>query len=175
MIPENPVWCSRCRQAEKGVCEAHRGPDGEPAPYQGADRYEPSEWVLSVVRRRYVGYHDGRRVFVCVGYDPRHGFWMQSRDDGAPLEINVSERAIDRTFHPVRMSYGAWRLLEIVERLGRFPTAKEADGVLLDLATETLHDHGFLGRKDNTLTEEGRAILAQYPDEENRHGQIRVV
>jgi hypothetical protein len=38
--------------------------------------------------------------YVCDGYDPRHGFWMRDPTDG--YQTNVSEAAIDRTYHRVR-------------------------------------------------------------------------
>ena len=86
-IPRNPAWCSICINpdhfygAHDGPCEAHRGPNGQPVPYEGDNVYEPSEWVLRVVGGRYTA-HDAysriQQVFICTGYDPRHGFWMKA-------------------------------------------------------------------------------------------------
>lgn len=122
-IPRSPTWCTRCianssrfaRGTPEGdlvlgltavgerkldePCPDHRGKDGRFVDYKGYDAYEPSEWVLTVVGKRYRGF-DGR-VYLCFGYDPRSGFWM--RAEGEPArEANVSEAAIDRTYHRVR-------------------------------------------------------------------------
>lgn len=74
-------------------------------PYDGPDVYEPSKWVLDVVGSHYKGYciyTQCLRVWTCTGYDPRSGFWLKTDDDlGPPRLTNVSERAIDRTFHRV--------------------------------------------------------------------------
>lgn len=43
--------------------------------------------------------HDGK-VYYCDSYDPRIGFWMTPVDEGE--RKNVSERAIDRTYHTIR-------------------------------------------------------------------------
>ena len=100
-IPRDPSWCSMCRCPEHygdgSPCSAHRGAGGHPAPYDGPHVYEPSNWVSSVVGQRYRG-SDG--TYVCDGYDPRHGFWM--RDVATGEQRNVSERAIDRTYHRER-------------------------------------------------------------------------
>jgi hypothetical protein len=58
-----------------------------------------------VVGRDFVGGATTGR-YHCDSYDPQMGFWLTPRQpanlDGAPLErINVSERAIGRTFHEV--------------------------------------------------------------------------
>jgi hypothetical protein len=64
--------------------------------------YKPSEWVLTVVGKKYKGF-DGR-VYLCFGYDPRSGFWMRTIDE--PMrESNVSEAAIDRSYHRVCEEY----------------------------------------------------------------------
>lgn len=97
-IPRDPSWCSYCLLAEqygraKGEpCESHAS--GE---YSGHDAYDPSEWVLEVVGIRYGGLYG---VFLCFGYDPRHGFWMRSEETGE--ERNISERAIGRTYHRIQ-------------------------------------------------------------------------
>lgn len=60
----------------------------------------------SVVGRDFVGGAFGSGRYYCDSYDPRMGFWLTPRQpvnlDGVALErINVSERAIGRTFHEV--------------------------------------------------------------------------
>ena len=61
-IPQDPAWCSCCRQPKDyGVCEHHI--DGQP--YEGADAYTGSPWVLSVVGQQYTGL--GRVLYDCVG------------------------------------------------------------------------------------------------------------
>lgn len=98
-IPKSPTCCTRCIANSGEPCADHRGKDGGPVDYAGPDAYEPSDWVLTVVGERYKGF-DGR-VYLCFGYDPRSGFWM--RAEGEPArEANISERAIDRTYHRVR-------------------------------------------------------------------------
>lgn len=102
--PRDPAWCSRCIRATDGPCADHRGLDGRPVPYAGPDTYNPSPWVLEVVGGRYRGPNCAATgpeslVFLCTGYDPREGFWMQ-RVDGEG-RTNVSERAIGRTYHRV--------------------------------------------------------------------------
>lgn len=114
-VPQDPVCCSRCYERSEGLlqnykrsavpCDEHRGREGQPVPYTGPEKYEPSEWVQGVVGHKYRAY-DGQahceRIWLCWGYDPRAGFWMRTIDNlGAPRETNVSERAIDRTFHRV--------------------------------------------------------------------------
>lgn len=70
--------------------------------------YQPTDWVKSVVGQRYRGmdcYTQGwpTRIWLCTGYDPACGFWMQTNDDmGPPRETCISERAVDRTWHRVR-------------------------------------------------------------------------
>lgn len=106
-IPQKHEWCSLCVAPEqygqtKSPCEHHRGPDGKPCEYTGLDVYTPSTWVLEVVGKTYTYWVDGSlRRFKCTGYDPRNGFWMV-REDKPEDKRNVSERAIDRTFHEVR-------------------------------------------------------------------------
>ena len=153
-IPASPAWCSYCIQ--DGPCEDHRGPEGKPQDYSGGDVYEPSEWVLAVVGRRYAAwdhsYSVGTRTWECFGYDPRHGFWMRTVDDlGPPRETNVSERAVDRTWHTLRISCGSWWLLEAVLELGRLPNESEAAErkIALDPATN-------LCRRFDLLTPSGQ-------------------
>lgn len=153
-IPRDPSWCVRCIR-NAAPCDDHRGPDGKPQPYAGPDAYEPSSWVLEVVGGRYRGW-DG--VYICTGYDPRCGFWME-RADGQ-RRTNVSERAIGGTFHRVRMTAGARVLLGMYASLGRAPSAEEAEGrVLLDLATRTLRDLGCVD--DGGLTDAGRLAFVE--------------
>lgn len=94
-VPKSPSWCSCC--ITYGTCDDHRGPNGEPVEYTGRDAYEPSEWIIDVVGTEYNG-PDGR-VYQCFGYDPRHGFWMQSVHGEPVRKTNISEAAIGRTFH----------------------------------------------------------------------------
>jgi len=105
MIPRDASWCTICRCPEvygDGPCTAHRGPDGQARPYEGPDAYDPTSWVLSIVGGRYRAPRWDQGVsrvvtYVCDGYDPRSGFWMRDLSDG--YQTNVSERAIDRTYH----------------------------------------------------------------------------
>lgn len=116
-IPSNPAWCSYCRLADRR-CGAHSpGQDGAPQPYNGSDVYEPSGWVTSVVGRYY---QSMGRVYVCDGYDPRHGFWMTSVDRLESRSTNVSERAIDRTFHRLELpTISDWKDSSAHLRVGR--------------------------------------------------------
>lgn len=101
-IPRDPAWCTTCRCPEMyGPCRAHESENGRPVPYEGPEAYDPSNWVLEVVGGRYRALGDGGAivVYLCDGYDPRSGFWMRA-PGGA--QRNVSERAIDRTYHRVR-------------------------------------------------------------------------
>ena len=103
-IPRNPQWCSNCI-ADKAPCDFHKGPDGSFQPYMGTDAYLGSDWVLNVVNSHYRGVDNHGpdypvRSWICFGYDPRSGFWMRTIDDRGPQrEINISERAIGRTWH----------------------------------------------------------------------------
>lgn len=91
-IPRDPSWCSYCVSPDR-VCDHHV--DGKE--YSGPDAYDPSEWVLENVGKRFTSFE---RPYLCFGYDPRHGFWM--RDEASGEQRNVSERAIGRTYHEVR-------------------------------------------------------------------------
>jgi hypothetical protein len=158
-ISRDPTWCSTCIEAKK-PCDAHRGPDGQPVEYTGHDVYRPSPWVLNVVGHRYRAAFDG--IYVCFGYDRRHGFWMRQVD--APYrETNISERAIDRTWHKIELSWGAWKLARAWLKLGRRPlTATECPDVDIAKATERLHNLGlvFHGVAGSYLTEDGKKIAA---------------
>lgn len=83
--------------------------------FTGYDAYEPTEWVTQVVGTRYKAWD--KRTYLCTGYDPRSGFWMRTVDDGKPRITNVSERAINRTYHEVRLTWGAFRMLELTGSL----------------------------------------------------------
>jgi hypothetical protein len=97
-VPRHARDCSRCRvfdERSSGYvsgepCSDH--PHG--SDYQGPFAYEPSDWVLSIIGKRYLG--PCGNMYVCTGYDRRIGFWMQS--EGSERLANVSERAIGRTF-----------------------------------------------------------------------------
>jgi hypothetical protein len=154
-IPHNPAWCSRCIEA-KAPCDDHRGPGGESVPYTGPDVYAPSAWVKQVVGGRY---RDGwtLKLCVCFGYDPRHGFWMRQLDTG--VERNVSERAIDRTYHRIHMTGGAWMLARAYVALGRMPTPEDKCGADIAMASRTLRDFDCL-TADGQLTDAGRKLAA---------------
>lgn len=94
-IPKHHTWCSYCIEGNGVLCEHHRAPDDSHCEFTGPYAYEPSAWVLSVVGKHYRAWDD--KTYLCIGYDPRHGFWMQ--DINSPKKTNISERAIDRTFH----------------------------------------------------------------------------
>ena len=64
--------------------------------------YEPTDWVKSVVGTKY---KSDSKIWSCIGYDPGCGFWMENIEDVNEL-TNISERAIDRTFH--RVYKGSW-------------------------------------------------------------------
>lgn len=60
------------------------------------------EWHHTV-GERFRGYdvrRDRMTVWRCTSYDSRCGFWLQAEDD-PKHRINVSERAIGRTFHRI--------------------------------------------------------------------------
>lgn len=101
-VPKSHACCTRCIDSRMNgngdPCSDHRGKDGAFVDYAGPDAYEPSEWVLTVVGKRYRGF--GGLVYSCFGYDPRSGFWMRAEDGSR--EANVSEAAIDRTYHQLR-------------------------------------------------------------------------
>jgi len=156
-IPQDPAWCSTCIEQGK-PCEHHVGKDGLPMMYAGPDVYEPSQWVKEVVGKRYRAAFGG--IVTCFGYDPRHGFWV--RDVEAPhKEHNISERAIGRTYHAVRLKLGSWNLARLIAKIERVPTVEEAkaQGVGLELALGTLRDLGAIN-PDGTITDEGRRIAA---------------
>ena len=61
--------------------------------------YEPTSWVKSVVGNIFVGDSWAiSKVWICIGYDPGCGFWMENIEDSNEL-TNISERAIDKTWH----------------------------------------------------------------------------
>ena len=102
-IPVKASWCSHCRCPEiyrrGSPCPDHKGADELPADHSGPNAYTPSAWVLSVVGQLYSVYWpgEGKTLWRCDGYDPRHGFWM--RNETTREQRNVSERAIGRTYH----------------------------------------------------------------------------
>ncbi len=57
--------------------------------------YEPTSWVKSVVGNKY---KSNDKVWICIGYDPGCGFWMENIEDSNEL-ANISERAINKTWH----------------------------------------------------------------------------
>lgn len=175
-LPKKHTDCSACilggkvdwdiqePPPEPGLCKLHKGPDGEPIEYEGEGAYEPVEWVTYAVGSRYTGYDYKEmavRVWLCIGYDPRHGVWLRNTEDGLPPRLkNISERAIDKTFHKVRLTGGAWNLLGLMGELKRLPTEDEAKGqCTLDLAQKTLISLGFLSRS-GSITSEGQSQLA---------------
>lgn len=60
--------------------------------------YTPTDWVRSVVGMKFRSFGE---IYTCTAYDPRSGFWMESES----RVTNVAERAIDRTFHPIRTPF----------------------------------------------------------------------
>lgn len=63
--------------------------------------YTPTDWVKYVVNSKYKAWADveHERIWICIGYDPNSGFWMENL---STKELkNISERAIDKTWHKV--------------------------------------------------------------------------
>lgn len=176
MIPKTHVGCSHCinpdkyyRKDDEPYCHNHRGPNGKPIEYTGHDAYEPSEWVQRVVGGRFTFYDhrkhvSAKRGAVCLGYDPRHGFWMEAdTSDGLPPYLtNVSERAINRSYHQLHMSLASHRLLKQIDELGRLPTPQESSPICVDIASATLRFGGCL-TPDDEITETGRKFLGLDP------------
>lgn len=153
LVPRDPRCCSGCIEGGE-PCSLHRGPDGKTAEYVGPDAYEPSDLVRKVMSHRYRCSHRGRRIWRCIGYDPRHGFWMETAD-GGPLErANISGRAIEATWHSVHLTHGAWTVARAIVSMGRMPTSGELPKVDVEGASKTLRDLGFLIR--GQLTDDGR-------------------
>lgn len=154
-IPQNPSWCVACAQVG-GPCQDHRSPDGSAREYTGPDVYEPSSWVCEVVGQLYMGW-DG--AYRCTGYDPRAGFWMNHLETGR--RTNVSERAIDRTYHRIILypGYPSERLLRMVGDLGRIPTAEETAAVGISLEAASVRLRGYDVIDGVGLTAGGRAYL----------------
>jgi hypothetical protein len=109
MVPKSHACCTRCISNRMsgdeggGPCRDHLGKDGAFVDYAGPDVYEPSDWVLTVVGKWYRGFDE--RVYLCFGYDPRSGFWMRTTEGEEPRERNVSEAAIDCTYHQLREGF----------------------------------------------------------------------
>ena len=168
MIPKKHTNCSYCilggrldwpdpgaAPPEPGLCKDHKGEDGQPVEYTGHDAHEPKS--LYTIGYRFRAWD--KRTYLCTGYDPRHGFWMRSVDEGKPILKNVSERAVGRTFHRVDITWGAFEMLKLTGSLERFPTEEEAEGIWYTHARENLIHCGFL-TSANTITTEGSARLA---------------
>ncbi len=169
-IPKLAAWCSYCIERRE-PCLNHRSPTGDVIEYAGRDAYEPSSWVLEQVGRRFTAFdwcdvaNDQPIVYVCTGYDPRHGFWMQNVATGA--RRNISERAIGRTYHRVEMTCGASLLLEQIAKLGRMPSVEEADRVSIPLATRTLLQLGYI-TANGAITDSGRTEIERMREEAAR-------
>ncbi len=99
-IPRDPSHCKYC-VGQPEPCSDHQGPDGKPAPYDGPNVYLPSEGVLEVIGQVYRGGITNTE-YLCTGYDPRSGFWMETTPGQPFRRTTISERAIGRTFHQVR-------------------------------------------------------------------------
>ncbi len=138
-IPKSPTWCSYCLQDENGrkpaaPCQYHAGPEGTSVDYTGHDVYEPSDWVLEVVAGLYKSW-DGV-VHECIGYDPRHGFWMQTVS-GETKRSNISERAVGRTWHKVtkassRTDHMRWAKQRALEYI----TLGDWEGAIASMASD---------------------------------------
>lgn len=115
-----------------------------------------SEWTDSVVGGRYVGFND--RVYCCTSYESNAGFWMQNVDDESERRC-ISESAIDRTFHRVKMYYATWRLLALYAELGRAPIEDEVAAI--DVVNEIALKHLARNRLvvDGIVTERGWIAL----------------
>ncbi len=122
-IPRDPAHCQYCLTA-KGAwrerpCDDHALPDGSRGEYSGPDIYEPSDFVKGVVGNLYTAGRwgcgkpgqDPLMLVEVFGYDRRCGFWVREvrvLPDGNREIVengyfsNISERAIDRTYHPWR-------------------------------------------------------------------------
>jgi len=156
MIPNKPSDCSFCER-QKAPCRHHLGPDGSFCLYTGVEMYEPSNWVQEVVGCRYYdAWREG--IYLCTGYDRRVGFWMDRIDGGR--RTNISERAIGRTWHPVKMSAGAWRMLDLSCDKGALITWEEGEewGIIYDAALQTLKDTAIVSA-DGQLTAFSKKVL----------------
>jgi hypothetical protein len=166
-IPKKAADCVICWQQDH-PCEYHANGD-----YDGPDLYHPSEWVQSVVGKRYTfvdftnygGIGSERlthlRVCTATGYDPRGGFFIEAdTSDGLPAYVsNISERAIDRTFRRVRMTLGAVNLLQATKDEGEVP---EDHPNIQYGALDTLIRYGALTRAGE-ITDVGEKILQADP------------
>lgn len=83
----------------------------------------------------------------------------------------ISERAIDRTFHRVRMTYGAWNHLALYEKLGCTPTMHDLvalTSVIPEMTHKTLQQNRLTDVWGN-LTDRGRAALAVPENEREQY------
>ncbi len=158
-------------------CSFHRGPNGQPVEYTGEFMYEPSDFVKHVVGGLYRAIdcqiHDlPIRRWVCFGYDPRSGFWMRSDDDlGSPKVTNVSERAVNRTFHRLGLTMGAALLLHIGRAEGQLPSADKTPSVSYDRASETLRELGMI-EPSGKFTQRAIDFLAQAPEDNDEFAKF---
>jgi hypothetical protein len=72
---------------------------------------------------------------------------------------HFSERAIDRTYHRVEMSWAAWDVLAAIVRLGRVPEAGEMEGYMVPACIERLRHNGYMDEA-GAVTDAGRRALA---------------
>lgn len=107
-----------------------------------------------MIGQRYKG---PEGVYLCLSHD-QYGFNMKDVNTGEVRSI--SERAIDRTFHRVRMSYGAWVFLVQWNKLGHMPPPDAYDAQI----KEKLRDNGVLHNDGLTLTPLGVELLPRARD-----------
>lgn len=115
-----PCWNNGFRTAATALgtvrragkpCPDHTGPTGAAAEFSGRDAFDPTPWVLDVVGSFFkannwlsVEQDPPMDVFICDGYDPRHGVWVKDLRTG--VARNISERAIDVNFHRLKPRTG---------------------------------------------------------------------
>lgn len=123
---------------------------------------------MDIIGLRYVGWNG--EIYLCESYNPRQGFWMQNVDNSEDRRC-ISERAIDRTFHRVRMTYGAWNHLALYEKLGCTPTMHDLGTmtrVIPEMTHKTLQQNRLTDVWGN-LTDRGRAALAVPENEREQY------
>lgn len=162
----------------KAPCPYHRDPDGrDPARRVVGLGTRVFHGLDEVVGKRFTaagwGDGDGIRVYECFGHDPRNGFWVRTIDDGVCRQANISERAIGATYHRLKMTWGAWRLLETIVTIGRLPTTDEAkaEKLSLELAFPTLIRNQLVD-KSGALTERGQEKYARREELQNLTDQF---